>query len=251
MDDATAEKISKTLGARAEFRSFNRSLRQYMERLFPDSELPKEDEARQADEGNTLEGGNQLKGQRFQEEEIFNRGYSYYPAHQSTEKGKHSHEKITDIFGGLKAFFSEGTSLLDIGSGGGQAVDQMRTKYSQGMRIQGVDIRYGIDKPSADLKSPYTTASWKHLPYKESSFDRLLSYESFPRYPFSGDGDTEQATQVFKEITRVAKNGALWRGTLPSMVSGSHFMDGFTQNGWEVYVPDHKLFVARLNKPIQ
>lgn len=162
-----------------------------------------------------------------------------------------------DMFGGIEEFFRSGSNILELGSGGGRAIKEMSENYSD-VSLVGFDMRYGqyypIDKAK---KVNYLAGRWQKMPFGDNSFDRVISVESFPVHYGSGrsrDLSLEDAIDItFKEITRISRQGGLWRGT-PAMGTklagkpiGEYMVNKFLENGWEIYVFS-ACFVAKLVK---
>lgn len=171
--------------------------------------------------------------------------------HSFVDDGKFIQEKNDPkqrIFGGLKDFFEKGTHLVDIGGGGGMAAAEISLKYPH-LKVVCIDLRFGIQLPPGRLlpgqRASYVAAAWASIPFADNSFDRILTVESFLAFPFSLAKSKENVLQAVREITRVATDRAIWRGSygeqgfLPKMLA---------HEGWDVYlVPPYSL-VARLSK---
>lgn len=158
---------------------------------------------------------------------------------------------MNGLFGGINQFFDENVHILDLGSGHGKAIQEINETYKkEGIVCDGVDFRYGRkDYPvgSRNLTAGY----FGNLPFKDNSFDRLLSMESFPSWlPHDGANniDPSKIEQYVKEIARVAKEGALWRGTLTENTL-YHVKEYFLKCGWEFYIDTaNNYFAAKLFK---
>jgi SAM-dependent methyltransferase len=159
--------------------------------------------------------------------------------------------KEATIFGGLEGFFSKGAVVLDLGSGMGKAVDEINEKYSdRGVKCFGVDYRFHRERPE-NGRNHLIGGHFRDLPFKDGKFDRILSQESFPAWL-----PPEQKTidRYFQEITRVSREGTIWRGTFPYLESAEEkyiedieIIRGFTKNGWEVvFDVGNRFFIARL-----
>lgn len=156
------------------------------------------------------------------------------------------------VFGGFEGFFSEGVRILDLGSGHGKVVKEIKKRFKdKGIEITGVDYRYHRDRPE-ESNGGLVGGEFKRLPFKNDTFDRFLSVESFPAWM---PRNKELVKKYFEEITRVSKDGAIWRGTFPvydeydnEPVSGKELIDYFCQNGWEVVNERGYSFIAKLKK---
>ncbi|MCJ7792494.1 MAG: class I SAM-dependent methyltransferase [Candidatus Marinimicrobia bacterium] len=158
-----------------------------------------------------------------------------------------------NIFGGFSGFFKRNVTILDLGSGFGQVVEEINEKYSgKGITCIGVDYRYLTGEEHAD-SDKLVGADFKDLPFNSDSFDRILSVESFPAWL----PKRENVSKYFEEITRVSKEGTIWRGTMPiwsygeskTPMSYHELVHFFTKNGWELMVDFRSTsFAARLSK---
>lgn len=162
-------------------------------------------------------------------------------------------EEIGKIFGGREEFFKPGSVILDIGSGNGTAADDLSKEFTA-CKFNTVDITYPKKSPRTKTNRrtnlAHVRASWVNIPFVNSTFDRLISTEAFPRYPFSGgniyhttEQNLEHVLNTFKEISRVAKPGALWRGSYSdqakvgeAVVDSKFIVEQLIENGWEVYI---------------
>ena len=244
-EDSGSTEVSQKFGEKREFRSFNRPLSMYEDRLFPDDEEVKE----------------KFKSGPPQPPQFL---YAHYYSPQTIKrevslvKGVPSEyddlliSEIGTIDGGKTGFFKQGSRILDIGSGGGTAVTEINRKYKhKDIKAVGLDIRY-TSRQSVKAKGEkrFVGGEWGKMPFADDSFDRLLSYESFPKYGMSRNQSVEDYKKVFKEITRISEVGTIWRGTYGTSFAG----DGMptpaavmTSNGWEVYVFPTGDFVAVLS----
>lgn len=149
-----------------------------------------------------------------------------------------------NIFGGYGGFFSNGASILDLGSGHGQVVQEINQKYGdKDVKCFGVDHRYSHDVPQ--ITTSLVTGDFRGLPFADNSFDRMLAVESFPAW-LPKNRDLIQ--RYFQEI-----KGAIWRGTLPTYdeyntptISDYELTKYFCDNGWELVVNNGIAFIARL-----
>lgn len=227
----------KEVLAGPEFRDFDRDLAQYLKRLFPDDPQKKEE---------------QKTGVPF----IPLPDVDFYSMNKDgrTSYNTYRPEQLGPVFGGKGEFFKKDSVVLDIGSGGGIAVREMSENFA-GVKVVGLDIQYGRDgvySPTERTSSAtYIAGEWGKMPFADGAFDRLLSYESFPRYAFSRtDFSVEEVRNIFREITRVVKEGAIWRGTLGTRTINDKpsVINMMLENGWEIYVFPGKTFIARLVK---
>lgn len=145
-----------------------------------------------------------------------------------------------NLFGGLDGFFSPNARILDLGSGHGKAVQEINAEYAdKGIKCVGVDWRYHREQP--DVTDNLVGAHFKALPFAKDEFDRIVSVESFPAWV---PDDRNLVKQYFQEITRVSKEGTIWRGTLPTVdeatdiqpISMKDLVSEFCANGWEIIV---------------
>lgn len=227
----------KEVLAGPEFRDFDRDLVQYLRKLFPDD--PQKEEEQNPD----------VPFIPPPDVDFYNMNKSGRTSHNTYRP-----EQLSPVFGGESEFFKKDSVVLDIGSGGGTAVGEMSKNFA-GVKVVGLDIQYGrggVYSPTKRTSSArYVAGEWGKMPFADGTFDRLLSYESFPRYAFSRTDFSEEAVRnTFREITRVAKEGAIWRGTLSTRTvhNKSSAIDMMLENGWEIYVFPGKTFIARLVK---
>lgn len=157
----------------------------------------------------------------------------------------------TNIFGGFDGFFSQGVQVLDLGSGHGQTVKEINDRYGhKGIKAVGIDYRYRYDRPK--VANNLVGGNFIGLPFKDNSFNRLLSIESFPAWL---PKDKKVIQRYFREITRVSQDGTIWRGTFPTYdeydnpsVSFEELIGYFCLSGWEVVDMRGYSFAAKLYK---
>lgn len=94
-------------------------------------------------------------------------------------------------------------------------------------------------------KGIYIAGDWQHLPFADDTFTGLLSYESFPRHLTTG------VVETIAEITRVAKQGALWRATVDENFFENEelFRKTMLEKGWEIFYHQNlypHVFIAQL-----
>jgi hypothetical protein len=244
------EEVFRRFGDKEEFRFFNRPLVAYLSMLFPDDPgITKWEMEHQPREIIAATG----RGRKLMTLKPVTRAPApdrWLHLDASGEEFVDA-KKVGKIFGGKEDFFSKGTALLDIGAGGGTAVQEMTQAYSN-LQVTALDVRYGEQPPSAPNRSnpTYVCARWNDLPFETDAFDRLISLESFPRYAWSENTSLEDIKRTVKEITRVAKAGALWRGSCAKDIAGrpkgEYIQNMLQENGWEVYWG--KTFIARLER---
>lgn len=134
-------------------------------------------------------------------------------------------------------FDTSGVKILDLGAGvGNLSRDQAELGWNS--QIIGVDLTgknenlnvqsFWGDNSKEIPKSPNSlVGDWTRLPIKDNTFDFILSYESFPRYlypAYQKDDHNRLSAEEFRrksfeEITRVAKSGCIWRGTVASQIA--------------------------------
>lgn len=157
------------------------------------------------------------------------------------------------VFGGYDGFFSPKTQILDLGSGHGQVVQEINSKFKdRDISCVGVDYRYVHDRPADGIN--LVGADFKALPFPDKSFNRLLSVESFPAWL---PKDKTLIDRYLDEITRISEAGTLWRGTLPSSeddrdiptVLHEELFSMFVQRGWELVIDQgNNSFTAKLSQ---
>ena len=165
-----------------------------------------------------------------------------------------------------------GTFILDLGTGAGNLARDQRILGWRSTTV-GIDLFgkgshgdnsiFGDSSQGIPSSPDGVIANWLTLPFPNESFDHILAYESFPRYYNLGDtydveryedelvrglSDREYQKRSFTEITRVARRGCIWRGTLPRpMIKKRHsdplFKD-FSDHGWG-FVIMKGIFIAR------
>jgi len=153
-----------------------------------------------------------------------------------------------NIFGGDDGFFVNNSQVLDLGCGHGKVAQEINEKYGKKkIKCTGLDHRLGYEKPPET--DSLVAGNFKSMPFRDGEFDRLLGVESFPAWlPTS----KELMAQYFLEITRVSKEGAIWRGTLideeditSEGITTKDIINGFVKNGWELLI-NGRSFAARL-----
>lgn len=165
--------------------------------------------------------------------------------------------KEDDVFGGKEGFFSPGAVILDLGGGMGKPAAEINEAYAdKSIKCLSVDYRYHREGPTLQKDKSQTelvAGHFRDLPFGDDTFDRVLAIETFPAWLPRYKEDTER---YFMEITRVCRNGAIWRGTFASQIElesknadEDDVIAGFTKNGWELVIDRVKnSFMARLAK---
>ena len=160
-------------------------------------------------------------------------------------------------------FFTHGATLLDIGCGYGNFTTEIERKFP--VKAFGIDI----DRSrllQGNNSSHVVCASWTAIPFPDDFFSRLVSCESFPRYPtFRTDLPPEEeiilTQRTLDELARVSQQDTLWRGILPhspdsrnrhlyvhnpTLVNNLPAM--MNQSGWKITSVKDKIFCAVLAK---
>lgn len=166
-----------------------------------------------------------------------------------------SRNEVYKRYGGQKEFFKKGATVLDLGSGGGKAT----TEYSlrlKGVKIIGVDTEYKDMNPMYPSTGLFVGGDWEKLPFKDNTFTGILGCESYP----AGMGSVpENIVRTFREITRVSKEGAVWRATIPELnplfdaegeiweAERRMITNSLAYNGWEAFI-DKGIMIAKLEK---
>lgn len=207
-------------------------------------------------------------GQRFRvresynEDDIYqNRSYDAYmsmlfPDHEEGEKrgavkavSLEEREIVTTrtplvemgfLCGGRREFFSEGAQILDIGSGGGKALLMMNELYgSRGVKVIGLDDAYKDRIPNGLNAETAIAGNWREMPFEDNGFDRFLSCESNLKWLGKSTGGiffTENDIQTIDEVTRVAREGAIWRATFSgNLAENKLFIQTMVNNDWKVF----------------
>ncbi len=183
-------------------------------------------------------------------------------------------QELEPIEGGFDHFVKDGKSALDLGSGSGAAISEM-AKLNPNGRFAGLDMRYSKETVALpETKNAYLVGgTWSETPFKEDTFDRIMSFRAFPyhlgRTQTSELTDEQLADKTINEITRTAQKGCIWRGRLASGTKRSDskgdtwraeeiFPRLMTKYGWELTTIEgndaNEVFIAKLidkNKSIQ
>lgn len=154
------------------------------------------------------------------------------------------------FYSGLGGFFKQNGMILDIGCGKGNFVLEANSVFKR----WGINI-FGINNNITELRargaindSHIRLADWNNLPFEDHFFDAITCFESFPTHAISQGATIGDMSITMKEITRVAKPGTIWRGTMPAYIPNdrSHpVFEVFLSNGWELYICG-RVFIARL-----
>lgn len=165
--------------------------------------------------------------------------YYFYPVDTKfedtylLESDQHKTEVIKEKGGilGIDEFFSPGVTVLELGCGGGQAAIDLARKYrGVGVNYLATDHEMGeaIAKPINLLPNlVFEKVDWNHMDFADGSIDRILSKQGVARY-----GGEKAA----REMTRVAKIGAIFRGDQDTGVyMRRNFSDHLYEMGWNVW----------------
>ncbi len=155
----------------------------------------------------------------------------------------------SEIFGGKEGFFSDNSTILDLGSGKALAVEQINQLYaSRNVKCLGVDYRYVKDQPQRS--GEVVAGLFDNLPFADNAFNRILSVESFPSWLPS---DERTIGRYIEEITRICKPAAIWRGTMPTydlpdekIFPADIIISRIVENGWEFVLIHNWSFAAKL-----
>jgi SAM-dependent methyltransferase len=173
--------------------------------------------------------------------------YTFYPV------GFRFEDSLKDGFTGNKVekkgglltlddFFSPGTTVLELGCGGGQAAMDLARKYRGiGVKYLAVDHEMGdrIAEPIHFLPNlKFDNVDWNEMSFKNESIDRILSRQGVARY--GGE-------RAAKEMTRIAKTGAIFRGDEDDrgVYGRRNFSDHLYEMGWNVWKLGGGLMVAQ------
>lgn len=159
-------------------------------------------------------------------------------------------KEVKKSTGGQKVFFNDGEKVLDIGAGAAVALAQLSAEHP---KVGFVALEKGYSKniePAFKEYGNYVGGDWNFLPFKDDSFTRIMSVESFPKHA-EWIWDFKQ---TFRDITRISKAGTIWRGTHLGLRNKetaqesewiSEMLQSMTTNGWDVFV-SNRIFVAKL-----
>jgi len=220
------EPIDPEFAKTPEFTRFDRSLSAYRVNLFRD-DLPAEAHGSGALDRPITELYVPVRGERVANEQ--------------------NESSLGAIYGGWDEFFKNGSTIIDLGSGSGRAVYEAASLYPE-CRVVGIDRSYLDHKPDYAPANnlSYVAADWNKIPFQEDTFDRILSLHAFPRHPgLAGEADPEElekfARDTIEEITKTAKIGTIWRGSLWGQRdhrvawNSETVIPILSEFGWEVY----------------
>lgn len=157
------------------------------------------------------------------------------------------------IFGGRDNFFADNSTVLDLGSGRGIAVNEINEQFvDRQIKCVGADYRYLQEQQAV---KNLVACDFANLPFKDESFNRVLSVESFPCWlPV----EEQTIDKYIEEITRISKIGTIWRGTLPKYneydtikFPTDSIIRKFVENGWEVVVSGDSFSAKLLIKKLK
>lgn len=123
----------------------------------------------------------------------------------------------------IKSEDIKGKYILDIGSGSGWIEELILKKGAK--KIVGIDVSENAIKQAKKLKLKkvvYKRASALDIPYKDNTFDTVVSFEVIEHIPFN----TEE--EMFKEVHRVLKPG----GTFYLSTPYKHWLSMITDPAW-------------------
>jgi len=130
----------------------------------------------------------------------------------------------------LTECFSKNGRVLELGCGGGEAAAGMASKHKK-TEIFAVDHEWGKKIPlrqSPRKNLHFSEESWYNLSFPDNYFDTIFSLQGVGRY---GCND-----ETVKELTRVAKPGALLRVDQErGLIEKPTFNDLLAKHGWDTY----------------
>lgn len=135
----------------------------------------------------------------------------------------------TPLFG-IREFFKPNTTLMDLGCGGGSAALGM-ARANRRTQILAVDYELGkeIPFPKHNEKNlQFRQEDWRHFTLGDNTVNAFLSDMGIGKY-----GNIDSAVA---ELTRIAKPGAIFRGTRSRGVIGvPDIEDRMASLGWNVW----------------
>ncbi len=94
------------------------------------------------------------------------------------------------------------SSILDVGCGKGFMLYDF-SKLIPGIKLNGVDVsEYAVESALREVKEFITVANAKKLPFKDNSFDFVISINTVHNL------ERNECAQALREIDRVSKNNA-------------------------------------------
>ncbi len=138
---------------------------------------------------------------------------------------------------------SSENSLLDVGCAKGFMLHDFLSSIP-GIQVAGVDIsNYAISKAMDSVRKYVSVANAMDLPYKDSSFDYVISINTVHNLPI------EECASALKEIQRVSKKGSFvtvdayrtekekermyaWNLTAKTIMSVDQWKEFFNDNGF-------------------
>jgi len=91
------------------------------------------------------------------------------------------------------------SSILDVGCGKGFMLHDMAERIP-GITVKGVDIsQYAVENTIEDMKPHVQTANAKNLPFKDNSFDVVISVNTVHNL------DKEECARALQEIERISR----------------------------------------------
>lgn len=179
--------------------------------------------------------------------------FNFYSAESDYVPVPSSNIDIGRRFGGQSDFFKKGSKILDLGCGYGAAVRDFSQK---GVDITGLDPKYLNKNPLDKSHGDYVAGRAENLPFKDDTFTGILAFESFPTHVHN----FEKSEVIMSELTRVSKEKAVWRATMPKhffYIDSEKNRIANTQKfemiglllsrfGWDYYHSPEGLLIARL-----
>lgn len=197
---------------------WNRSWDTYKDRLFPDD----------ANAISMFAIGARLKHAKF----WANPQYWFTPAFTKYEEDGMRPEIITakKPILGLRTIFAPDRTVMDIGCGGGAAAIGMAREFRKN-KILAVDYELGKEIPfplHKESNLEFRQEDWRAFSLSDDSVDSFVSDQGIARY-----GNKES---IVTELTRIAKVGAVFRGTQTRGIYGvPNFNERLAQAGWDVW----------------
>jgi SAM-dependent methyltransferase len=148
-----------------------------------------------------------------------------------------SGSEVNKMYGAQKGMFKDRAVILDLGSGAGKAKHEYQWWHPKNMVI-GLDPYNGSENPGYPGEQNFIAGMMEKLPFKNDTFDGILACETFPRHV----NEQDELELIIREITRVCKEGAIFRGThiygsTLSVKGEDGFMHSTEVNKMEVVIP--------------